>query len=265
MQNLKVLLKEEQKHLEKIIEKTESCLKDAPEGRINISESHNVTQFFHYQVGCKNSKGTYINRENEELISALVQKSYNTAVLKKVRIRAKKIKRLIQDYDKGEIESIYLNQHPERKRRIEPIQKPWSLYVAEWESQPYRGKDFSDTAKYILTDKGEKVRSKSEKIIADYLFRKGIAYKYECPLYLKGIGTIYPDFTLLSPATREEIYWEHCGLMDNSNYAISAVKRINTYQKNHIFPGDRLILTFETDKIVLESEILEKIVDKYLK
>lgn len=264
MQNLKALLEEELQHLEKIIEKTESCLKDVPEGRINISECHNIPQFFHYQMGCKNSKGTYINKENEELISALVQKSYNTAVLKKARIRAKKIKNLIKDYDKGEFESIYLNQHPERQKRIEPIEKPWSIYVDEWESQSYRGKDFSDTTKYILTDKGEKVRSKSEKIIADYLFRKGIAYKYECPLYLKGMGTIYPDFTLLSPATRKEIYWEHCGLMDNYNYAFSAIKRINIYQKNHIFPGDRLILTFETDKIVLESEIIQKIVDKYL-
>lgn len=54
MQNLKALLEEELQHLEKIIEKTESCLKDVPEGRINISECHNVPQFFHYQMGCKN-------------------------------------------------------------------------------------------------------------------------------------------------------------------------------------------------------------------
>ena len=101
MQNLKALLEEELEHLEKIIEKTESCLKDVPEGRINISECHNVPQFFHYQMGCKNSKGAYINKENEELISALVQKSYNTAVLKKARIRLKKIKSLITDYDNG--------------------------------------------------------------------------------------------------------------------------------------------------------------------
>ena len=86
------------------------CLKDVPEGRINISECHNVPQFFHYQMGCKNSKGTYINKENEELISALVQKSYKTVVLKKARIRAKKIKNLIKDYEKGEFESIYLRQ-----------------------------------------------------------------------------------------------------------------------------------------------------------
>lgn len=265
MQNLKTLLEEEQKHLEKIIEKTENRLIDAPEGGINISKSHNSMQFFHYQMGCSKSKRTYINKENEMLITSLIQKAYNQAVLRKATIRIKKIKSLIDDYDKGDFQNIYLNQHPERQKRIEPIEKPWSLYVDEWKSQTYQGKEFLETTKYILTDNGEKVRSKSEKIIADYLFRKGIAYKYECPLYLKGMGTIYPDFTLLSPATRKEIYWEHCGLMDNSNYAFSAIKRINIYQKNHIFPGDGLILTFETDKIVLESEIIEKIVDKYLK
>lgn len=47
----------------------------------------------------------------------------------------------------------------------------------------------------ILTDRGERVRSKTEKIMADYFYRKGIEYKYEQPIYLKGLGTVYPDFS----------------------------------------------------------------------
>ena len=121
-----------------------------------------------------------------------------------------------------------------------------------------------DTREYY-TIKGERVRSKSEKIIADELFRKGIPYKYECPLYLKGMGTIYPDFTFLSKKTGDEVYWEHFGMMDSPDYARKAVHKIETYENNGIFPGERLIITYETEKSVLGTEKIARMVDRYLK
>ena len=133
-----------------------------------------------------------------------------------------------------------------------------------WGAETYKGKESTDEVPFIVTEKGERVRSKSEKIIADYFYRRGIAYKYEHPLYLKGIGTIYPDFTLLSPITREEIYWEHFGKMDDPIYAKNAIKRIQIYEKNDIYPGERLILTYETSQIVLDFLLLEKLVERYL-
>ena len=115
-----------------------------------------------------------------------------------------------------------------------------------------------------MTNRGERVRSKSEKILADYFFQKGIIYKYECPLYLKSIGVVHPDFTFLSRKTRQEIYWEHDGRMDDPIYAQNAVRKIQAYEKNGIYPGERLILTFETTKNVLDMELVEKLVSRYL-
>ena len=66
----------------------------------------------------------------------------------------------------------------------------------------------------ILTAKGERVRSKSEKILADYFYSRKIPYHYEKPLHLRGYGIVYPDFTLLSRKTRREVYWEHEGLVE---------------------------------------------------
>ena len=68
----------------------------------------------------------------------------------------------------------------------------------KWYEEEYHGKEFKEGVPVILTEKGERVRSKSEKIIADYFYRKNILYKYEKPLYLNGYGIVYPDFTLLS-------------------------------------------------------------------
>ena len=83
-------------------------------------------------------------------------------------------------------------------------------------------------------------------------------------MHLKGYGTVYPDFTFLSKKTGKEIYWEHEGMMDRQEYARSAVRKIEFYQKNGIYPGDQLILTFETEQSVLNSKVIEGLVEKYL-
>ena len=58
--------------------------------------------------------------------------------------------------------------------------------------------------------------------------------------------------------------WEHEGMMDKQEYARNAVRKIELYQKNGIYPGERLILTFETEQSMLNQNILEKLVEKYL-
>lgn len=55
------------------------------------------------------------------------------------------------------------------------------------------------------------------------------------------------------------------GLMDNFEYAEEALRRIDMYEKNDIFPGDKLILTHETAKSPINSKIIEKIIVQYLK
>lgn len=72
-------------------------------------------------------------------------------------------------------------------------------------------------------------------------------YKYECPLHINGLGTIYPYSTILDTKKRREIYWEHFGMMDNEDYAEKAIYRINCYIKAGYIIGQNLICTYETD------------------
>ena len=60
------------------------------------------------------------------------------------------------------------------------------------------------------------------------------------------------------------IYWEHDGKMDDSAYAKSAVRKIDTYQKNGIYPGENLILTFETSDIPLSTRTIQEMVRRFL-
>lgn len=164
----------------------------------------------------------------------------------------------------SKIDSELPKLHTQRQLLVTPVEPIWEKELAKWYDSEYHGKEFYEGTAEIVTEKGERVRSKSEKILADYFYRNNILYQYEKPLYLKGYGTIYPDFTFLSKKTRKEIYWEHEGMMDKPEYAKSAVKKIESYQRNGIHLGERLILTFETELTVLNFQIVEELVEKYL-
>ena len=170
----------------------------------------------------------------------------------------------MRDYTDDELENIYLKEHSERQKLIKPVEPTWEQKINEWISKEYDGKEFHENVPVILTERGERVRSKSEKIMADFFCGKGIKYKYECPLFLKGMVIVYPNFTFLSKKTGREIYWEHNGKCDDISYARNMVRRINAYENNGIFQGERLILTYETEQTILNIGKIEQLVSKYL-
>ena len=261
MQGLYHMLVEEQKYLEKIIDKLRKELLTAPEGHLRISKDGNILRYYQ----CVDDRnGIYIPRSDKELPKQLAQKTYNQTVIKKAETRLKQIQKITRDYSDDEIEKIYTSMHKERQLLTIPVEPTWEQRLKAWYEETYQGKEFREGETVILTEKGERVRSKSEKILADSFYRKGILYKYEKPLCLKGYGTVYPDFTFISRKTGQEMYWEHEGMMDKQEYARTAIRKIECYQMNHIYPGDRLILTFETEQNALNSKIIAELIDRYL-
>ncbi len=263
MEGLREMLLKEQIRLERICRQAEERLKDVPLGKLRLSSSHHSVQYYHCVPGEK-KKGRYMSRTEQELARKLAQKSYDEKVLKLAQKRLSQIKRITRDYEDREIEKVFRNEHKERKKLISPIEPTWEQRLEAWMAQIYPQKEFQEDIPVILSERGERVRSKSEKILADYFYRKGIPYKYECPLYLERFGIVHPDFTFLSRRTGQEIYWEHDGRMDDPIYARNAVRKIAAYEENDIFPGERLILTFETEKTMLNTRLIEKLVLKYL-
>ena len=73
---------------------------------------------------------------------------------------------------------------------------------------------------------------------------------------------IHPDFTILRRSDRKEVYWEHLGMMDDPEYAANALMRIDLYERNGIFPGDRLILTHETGRQPLRTRLIEVLAER---
>ena len=262
MRGLKNLLLDERKRLESIIKVVQVQLKTMPEGSLRLSKSKDYIQYYHCTE--ENKIGKYIVKGNDELIQALAQKSYDEKLLQLAKKRLKQIERILKDYEDDEIEEIFKKEHIERQRLIQAVEPTWDQRVKMWRDEKYQGKGFQEGIPLILTERGERVRSKSEKIMADYFYRKGIEYKYERPIYLKGLGTVYPDFTFFTKRVDGEMYWEHCGMVDSPEYARNMVRKIELYENNGIFPGERLILTYETEQSILGTEKIAQMVERYL-
>ena len=88
--------------------------------------------------------------------------------MKKAEARLKQIKKITKSYSDDEIEKIYTSMNKERQALVTPVESTWDQLLKMWYEEEYQGKEFKEGTPLILTEKGERVRSKSEKILADY-------------------------------------------------------------------------------------------------
>ena len=136
--------------------------------------------------------------------------------------------------------------------------QPVSQELQTWESSPYnKNKNYPEQLKH-KTCKNEFMRSKSEAMIAMSLYVQKIPYRYECELKLGSI-TLFPDFTIRHPETGEIFYWEHFGMMDKPEYVKNASDKISLYMKYGIYPNDKLLVSYETQKQPLSTEQIQRL------
>lgn len=259
---IKEQLTNQRNYLQKILEKCSRRIECAPVGAVRVSVSGNNVRYYHLGVN-DNPSGKYISTKNQELIKALIQKDYEKKVCKYVQEQLRAIDRILLEYNDASIDDLLKKEHIERQKFITPVEVPWERYVEQWLAEPQEG-HFIDNYQYIITtDRGEKVRSKSEKIIADYLYHNNIPYKYEKSLQLNS-KRFFPDFTILSSKTKDVKYWEHFGMMDNSDYVKKTLDKIQVYQENGIFAGEQLIVTYEMKDMIISRETVVRLVERYL-
>lgn len=96
-----------------------------------------------------------------------------------------------------------------------------------------------------LTSDGLKTRSKSEAIIGTRLEENNMIFRYEPELML-GQHRVYPDFAILLPNRRRVVYWEHLGMLDDINYVLRNMHKLNEYSQHGIYLGINLIVTYES-------------------
>lgn len=213
----------------------------------------------------KDKSGKYLSKREVNKIKTFLQKRYDVDVLSHINNEISILEKFIKNSDSSiqRIQNVYSNNPIEVKQNIEPIDMSDEDYIEQWLSQSYERKTISEDLPIYITEKGERVRSKSEINIANTLFKMNVPYKYECPLELANGIIIHPDFTLLDIDSRQEIYWEHRGMMDDRYYLKHALQRVKEYAKEGIILGDRLIITEETSFLPLGTDEIRKIVGNF--
>ena len=249
--------------LDMLIKKKEHALERLPSGNIIIY--HNACQGIqYYKIDPKTGTRTYIPKANVELIKALAQKNYDARVLKSALKEKELLEKLMNRYPTVTMEEYYETLDEERRKLVSPVWLPDEEFIKRWQEAPFKQKRCVDKEQCFLTNRGEYVKSKSEKIIADRLNERNIPYRYEAELVLDEGVIIHPDFTLINMKTRNEVYLEHLGMMDNPGYANKAVKRIRLYSRNGIVLGDRLWITLESEQVPLDLSVVDAVVDRAL-
>ena len=253
----KILQRMEQ--LEKIKKGLEKRLQ---EGQIRKVECRNIRGHYRYYLDQK-----YLKKEEVKSIKRLVEQEYYAKLLPEIEKQIANLKNALVNVDERKLEKIYNDMQPGKRKLITSGILSREEKIRRFEEETYESKLIDDDRTEIYTNKGERVRSKSEKIIVDHFERRGILYRYEKPLYLMVDGQrkpFYPDFTVMNKRTAKILYVEHFGMLDDSGYYNGTLRKLDIYEKNDILIGRDLLLFHETGKRTLNMKNVDKYIDEYM-
>lgn len=112
------------------------------------------------------------------------------------------------------------------------------------------------------TEKGHLVRSKSELVIANMLFREKLDYQYEQEMEGERIpGTVRPDFAFTDPGGGR-IIWEHLGMMGRDEYRRGWDWKKEWYAQNGYIEGKNLFTTRDNEKGGLNSADIKAVIEQ---
>lgn len=252
----------ELKSLEKKAESRLKSYKSLEKGNIRVSKCNGTSQYHFKKEG--EEKEHYIPKYEMSKIKMLVQRDYDEKIYKKLAQMTNRLEKFNKAYDVDHIEQLYQKLPDGRKKLVIPIKPSRDMIIDEWYKNYQGGKNTYEIKHEFLTIKGEVVRSKSEKMIADYLMTEGIPYVCEPQVILKDGSSVYPDFAALNIFKNKTIYIEHLGLVDKEDYATKNFVKIIDYEEVGIVLGDNLIITMETKDRPLDMRIVKKKIHDFL-
>ena len=262
MNNVSGMLEQRRRDLVALKQQLKKRQKKYPAGTLRISKCRGKAQYYHREEA-SDRLGKYLTPDKKETVMLLAQKDYDRRLQMAAEQEIKAIKAFLERYPSTPPEKIFASLSEDRMKLIVPFYETDEMFMLQWCSKEHEGLPFKEDSPELYTDRGERVRSKSEVIIANLMAKESIPYKYECPLYLNGFGTVHPDFTALNVKKRKEYYWEHFGMMDDAEYAGKAIQKLSAYLSNDYYPGEHLIITSEAKDYPVNTRHIKKIIEHY--
>lgn len=265
MHRLKKMLLEQRDYESILLERFEKEILTFPEGSLSLKKvKGNAYIYLENKTLTERRLLSPKKKEDADMIEKIRKKYFVKKSIPQLRKNKKILETLSRDlnpFDPGEIR----NQMSSVYREVQ---------IIEWKSkmdlalEKWKVKDEGESFLYPeglrhISAKGQRVRSKSEAIIADLLDYKNILYKYEEPLNIKG-QKFFPDFTIFRSFDNRIIYWEHFGMTNDTEYRKNMEMKLLAYGNSEIIPWDNLILTFDSNEGCIDVSIISSIIDKML-
>lgn len=230
-----------------------------PEGKLVIKKNKSSFVCYSYQ----DNKEKFIKMNDQKLVE-LARKTQALSDYQDMATCIESINTALLSIEN------YMNNHKNKKGSL-TLKKLPSLFKIEDFALNKTEKDFlkkysvktnykQEELKYE-TLSGIKVRSKSERMIANALYENDVVFIYEPVLKIRG-RTIIPDFLILCDDGRIVI-WEHFGLLNQEEYYLNAKDKIDLYGKIGYKQNYNLICTDEKD--IQSKDWLQKIIDVRIK
>ena len=236
-----------------------SKLKTVPDYHVYISYSNGKAQYY---LKTEAERRKYVRKKDIKNITKFAQKDYEQEMNMKLKLLEKNLTYFLKMFN-FDIANEYEGYSDAKKAIIKPLILSDKQFIEEWnENHPGMQNPYPEKGMY-LTNRGEMVRSKSEKIIADALDKYNIPYQYE-PMLELGYSMVYPDFVALNIRTRQTIYWEHLGLLSDQEYAMKNFIKLQNYEKNGYLLGRDLITTMESPDNPIKTNLVEKKIREFL-
>lgn len=248
--------------LEKIIHSANQILQRNLPGNLEVTISHGKYSYSLGKTTDGKHKRQYIKKSDVKIAKMIAQRDYAEKMISSAQKELNSIISLQQKRELPLVENLFAGLHPGRRILVSPYEISDEEYAKKWLNAESEYTNSYPIHTDIITERGEQVRSKSEKIIADKLFYMNIPYRYEFGLMLGG-ELRFPDFTVLNPHTRNVFIWEHLGRIDKPDYLEKNMSKIRLYEQHGFVPNVNLILTFETSDSPLSVKAVNRIIDSF--
>jgi len=250
------------------IEIASKALQFLPKEELYIRHSNKRVQLYIKEVDSEGKcKIKYLKKNSPNIQSLLMAKYYRECIHKLTeRLRLINTFYTVSLYKDILCDSPVIqiwNSWPEELKCFKPFEEEDESFRKRWEEDPYPRLQPPERENGLTTNKGDVVRSKTERMIANKLFAANIPYRYEAGLQLSD-RMVFPDFTLLNPTSRQELRWEHFGMMDDPTYERNAFEKIKLYMASGYWLGRDLILTYEKRNMPLQEEVVDEIIKYFM-
>lgn len=258
--NLEDRIKEEKELLEKRVEQLKLKIADAPDGSLHFTRQGNSIKYYHSITEEGVRKRSYISKSDISFIRSLLLKKFWSWSLDSAQNELSAIQAYLDKHISDEqAKASFQKSFPPESLTLLGNSADLSRSADDWQNASYEKLTAHPEQKMHKTARGELVRSKSEVIIANCLYKHHIPYRYENQLLLGG-APCYPDFTILHPSKNCLYIWEHFGLMDQHAYRERSIEKLNNYMRFGYTPSMNLICTYESSKTALSGSYVEMLV-----